>query len=351
MTQDQIPSPYLRPRRLRRTQGIRNMVRETRASAKALVYPLFIVEEENVKREISGLPGQYHYSPDRVTEGVAEAIEAGVESFLIFGLPAHKDEIGSGAWVDDGIVQQGIRAIRAQYPQVTIIADTCLCEYTSHGHCGPLPESVMKDPSKASPDDLCEAAAGPLNDPTIDLLAKTAVSQAKSGADIVAPSAMMDGQIAAIRTGLDNSGLDHISIMSYSAKYASAFYGPFREAADSAPSFGNRKGYQMDPHNSREAIRESMIDEEEGADFLMVKPALAYLDVLAKLRQSTDLPIAAYSVSGEYSMVKAAAAAAYIDEDAIVAEMASSIFRAGADVLISYYAKEIAQMIIRGDIG
>ncbi len=346
-----IPTPMLRPRRLRRTAGIRALTRETRISSQSLVYPLFVVEEEDLVREIPGLPGQFHYSPDRVCEGVAEAVDAGVDAFLIFGLPAEKDEIGSGAWIDDGIVQEGVRAIRSGFPDVTIVTDVCLCEYTSHGHCGPLPKSVITDPSTASEADLQEAAAGPLNDETIALLAKTAVSQAKAGANIVAPSAMMDGQIAAIRRGLDDAGLDSIPIMSYSAKYASAFYGPFREAAGSAPAFGNRKGYQMDPHNAREAIRESMIDEDEGADFLMVKPALPCLDVIARLRMETDLPLAAYSVSGEYSMVKAAAAAGYIDEKAIVDEMAIGVFRAGADILITYYAKEIARSIEAGDIG
>lgn len=351
MDTSNIPVPRFRPRRLRRTQGLRSLVRETRLSEKSLVYPLFVVEDTDLKREIPGLPGQYHYSPDRICEAVSESLEHGVVSFLIFGLPAGKDDIGSGAWAENGIVQQGVRAIRDQFPEVTIITDVCLCEYTSHGHCGPLPQSVMDDPTTASESDLREAAAGPLNDATIELLAKTAVSQALAGADIVAPSAMMDGQIAAIRQGLDDAGLDDIPVMSYSAKYASAFYGPFREAAGSAPAFGNRKGYQMDPHNAREAIRESMIDEDEGADFLMVKPALSYLDIISTLRGQTDLPIAAYSVSGEYSMIKAAAAAGYIDEKAIVDETAISVFRAGADILITYYAKEIADSIAAGDIG
>ena len=346
----ETPTPFTRPRRLRRTPGIRALTRETRLSASSLVYPLFVVEEHDVKREIPGLPGQYHYSPDRVCEAVAECLELGVSTFLLFGLPAEKDEIGSGAWADDGIVQQGVRAIRAAYPDVTIVTDVCLCEYTSHGHCGPLPESVMRDFEHAPEADKREAAAGPLNDATIKLLAKTAVSHARAGADIVAPSAMMDGQVAAIRAALDEAGFAHIPVMSYSAKYASAFYGPFREAAGSAPAFGNRKGYQMDPHNGREAIRESMIDEDEGADFLMVKPALAYLDVIASLREATDLPLVAYSVSGEYSLIKAAAAAGYVDEEAIVGECAVSIFRAGADILITYYAKELARMIAAGEI-
>ncbi len=350
MSSIDIPTPIARPRRLRYTAGIRDLTRETKLSLRSLIYPLFVVEEDNVKREINGLPGQYHYSPDRICEEVQACVDLGVTSFLIFGLPAKKDEIGSSAWAEDGVVQQGVRAIREQFPDVTIVTDVCLCEYTSHGHCGPLPKSVMLDPDHAPTSDLRKAAAGPINDITLELLAKTAVSQAYAGADIVAPSAMMDGQVAAIRAGLDEAGLEHIPVMSYSAKYASAFYGPFREAAGSAPAFGNRKGYQMDPHNAREAIRESMIDESEDADFLMVKPALSYLDILANLRQATDLPIAAYSVSGEYSMIKAAAAAGYIDEDAIVGEIAISIFRAGADILITYYAKEIAQMITSGKI-
>lgn len=323
----------IRPRRLRNNSAIRQLVRETRVSAQSLIYPLFIVEDKNVKQEISAMPGQYHYSPDRVGEAVKECLAVGVDKFLLFGLPAEKDALGSGAYADNGVVQQGLRAIREQFPEVLLIGDVCLCEYTSHGHCGALKGEYLD------------------NDATLELLAKTAVAQASAGADIVAPSAMADGQIEAIRAGLDAAGYFDTPIMSYSAKYASAFYGPFREAAESAPSFGDRKSYQMDSHNSREALKECAIDEGEGADFLMVKPALSYLDIITKVRQQTNLPLVAYSVSGEYSMIKAAAAAGLVDEHRIMCETAISIFRAGADILITYYAKELAEAMNNGDIG
>lgn len=321
------------PRRLRSFSALRGLVRETRVSPQSLVYPLFVVEEQNVRREIPSLPGQFHYSPDRVCEAVEESLAHGVNKFLLFGLPAHKDETGSGAWDPQGVVQQGLWAIRQRYPQVVLIGDVCLCEYTSHGHCGMLEGEVLD------------------NDKTLPLLAKTALSQAQAGADLIAPSAMADGQVRAIRSALDREGFAQTGILSYSAKYASAFYGPFRDAAGSAPSFGDRKSYQMDPHNLREALRECALDEAEGADCLMVKPALSYLDVIAKVRKSTHLPLAAYSVSGEYAMIKAAARAGLIDEYPAMCEAAVSIFRAGADILITYYARELAKAIVKGDMG
>ena len=323
-----------RPRRLRASAPLRHLVRETRVSPESLVWPLFTVEEPGVKREIPSLPGQYHWAPDRICEAVEQALAAGVDKFLLFGLPARKDERGSGAWVAEGVVQQALRAIRERYPEVLLIGDVCLCEYTSHGHCGVL-----------------DAAGQPDNDRTLPLLAATAVSQVQAGADMVAPSAMMDGQIGALRKGLDEMGFDGVPIMAYSAKYASAFYGPFRDAAGSAPAKGDRKGYQMDPHNVREAVRESLLDAQQGADILMVKPALAYLDVIARVKQATDLPLAAYSVSGEYAMLKAAAAAGFVDEHAVMCEMATGIFRAGADVLITYSALELAEAMRQGDVG
>lgn len=322
-----------RPRRLRNTAPLRSMVRETRMSAKSLIYPLFLVEQENTKQEISSMPGQYRYSPDRVGEVIEEYLDAGITSFLLFGIPSEKDEVGSGAYAEDGIVQQGIRLIKERYPEAFLIGDVCLCEYTSHGHCGKLDGEWLN------------------NDESLLLLQKTALSQVQAGIDMVAPSAMADFQIAAIRESLDEAGFTDAPIMSYSAKYSSAFYGPFRDAADSAPSFGDRKSYQMDPHNSREAIKESIIDEAEGADILMVKPAMAYLDIISKVKEATDLPLAAYSVSGEYSMIKAAGAAGLLDEYATLCEVATGIYRAGADILITYAAKELAGAIMKGDIG
>lgn len=322
-----------RPRRLRITPDIRGMVRETRLSPKSLILPLFVKEGENIKEEIPSLPGQYHYSPDRVCQAVEECLAKGVTKVILFGLPAKKDEIGSGAWAENGIVQQGIRVIKEKFPDVTVITDVCMCEYTSHGHCGIL-DGLTVD-----------------NDRTLDVLSKTALSHARAGADMVAPSDMMDGRVAAIRKILDDNNFINVPIMSYAAKYASAFYGPFRDAAGSAPSFGDRKGYQMDCHNVREALRECELDEIEGADILMVKPALSYLDVLCKVKAQFELPVAAYSVSGEYAMIKAAAKAGLIDEYSVMCESAVSIFRAGADILITYYAKELAEAIGKGDIG
>lgn len=322
-----------RPRRLRTTQELRSMVRETRMAPSSLIQPLFAIEGENVKQEIPSLPGQYHWSPDRIGEAVQDCIDAGVDKVILFGLPAEKDEIGSGAWAENGIVQQAVRAIKQQFPHVVVITDVCMCEYTSHGHCGIL----------------CGHAVD--NDKTLEVLAKTALSHAQAGADMVAPSDMMDGRVGVIRRVLDEHGFVDVPVMAYSAKYASAFYGPFRDAAGSAPSFGDRRSYQMDPHNVREALYECELDVREGADFLMVKPALSYLDVIAKVRERFDLPLVAYSVSGEYAMIKAAAAAGLIDEYRIMCESALSIYRAGADILITYYAKELADAMRKGEIG
>ena len=322
-----------RPRRLRTSPTLRSMMRETRMSPSSLIYPIFAIEGENIKNPIASLPGQFQWSPDRICEAIEECMQAGVEKVMLFGLPAHKDEIGSGAWAENGIVQQAIRAIKAKYPDFYVITDVCMCEYTSHGHCGILCDHYVD------------------NDKTLECLAKIALSHAQAGADMVAPSDMMDGRVAAIRKILDDNGFINIPIMAYSAKYASAFYGPFRDAAGSAPSFGDRKSYQMDPHNSREAMLECQLDAQEGADILMVKPALSYLDVIVKAKERFDLPLAAYSVSGEYAMIKAAAAADLVDEYRIMCESALSIYRAGAEILITYYAKELAQAMKKGDIG
>lgn len=322
-----------RPRRLRTGEVLRKAVRETRLSTDSLIQPLFIIEGNNIKKEISSLPGQYHYSPDMVGEAVENALKAGVKSVLLFGLPEHKDEKGTEAYNENGVLQQGIREIKQRYPQMQVITDICMCEYTSHGHCGIL-EGERVD-----------------NDRTLPYLEKIALSHARAGADIVAPSDMMDGRINALRTALDKNGFTDIPVMSYAVKYASSFYGPFREAAGSAPAFGDRKSYQMDYHNRREAVKEALLDVEEGADILMVKPALAYLDVIKEVREKTQLPLAAYSVSGEYAMIKAAASQGLIDEYGVMCESAVSIFRAGADILITYFAKEISEAIKKGDIG
>ncbi|MFT8887390.1 MAG: porphobilinogen synthase [Ethanoligenens sp.] len=322
-----------RPRRLRRTPVLRSLARETRLSPCALIWPLFIVEGQGIRREIPSLPGQYHYSPDKLPAAVEEALAAGVSAFLLFGLPALKDELGSGAYDPNGVVQQGLRLLRERFPHILLITDVCMCEYTSHGHCGILHGHEVD------------------NDATLPYIAKIALSHAQAGADIVAPSDMMDGRVAAIRRTLDSNSYSHIPILSYAVKYASAFYGPFRDAAGSAPAFGDRKGYQMDPHNVREALREAALDVREGADMLMVKPAMSYLDVVHAVRERFDLPLAAYSVSGEYAMIKAGAQAGLIDEYAILCESALSVFRAGADIYITYYAKELAQAIQKGDIG
>ena len=323
----------IRPRRLRTSDTLRRMVRETRVSPDSLIYPLFLVEGENIKEPIPSLEGQWRYSPDRVCEEIEECLNAGVSRVLLFGIPAHKDACGSSAWDPNGVVQQGIRAIKEKFPQCYVITDVCMCEYTDHGHCGILHDHEVD------------------NDKTLEVLAKTALSHAQAGADMVAPSDMMDGRIGAIREVLDDNGFTNVPIMSYSAKYASAFYGPFRDAAGSAPAFGDRRGYQMDPHNCREALKECALDVEEGADILMVKPALSYLDVIRECSDAFDLPMAAYSVSGEYAMIKAAGKAGLIDEHRVMCESALSIFRAGADILITYFAKELAQAMKQGELG
>ena len=323
----------IRPRRLRSSDTLRRMVRETRVSPESLIYPLFIVEGENIVEPIPSLDGQWRYSPDRVCEAVEACRAVGVNKVLLFGIPAHKDACGSEAWNPDGVVQQGIRAIKAKYPDCYVITDVCMCEYTDHGHCGILCGHTVD------------------NDKTLEVLAKTALSHVQAGADMVAPSDMMDGRVAAIREILDDNGYETVPIMAYSAKYASAFYGPFRDAAGSAPAFGDRRGYQMDPHNRREAIRECALDVEEGADILMVKPALSYLDIIREVSDTFDLPLCAYQVSGEYAMIKAAGAAGLIDEYRVMCESALSIFRAGAGILITYFAKELAEAMGKGDLG
>lgn len=316
-----------RPRRLRRRAPLRALVRETRLSSDDFVLPFFVCPGEGVRREVGSMPGVHNLSVDQVVREATEAFELGLQSILLFGLPESKDETATGAYHASGIVQQAIRAVRRALPEMIIIADTCLCEYTSHGHCGVIREGEV------------------LNDETLGLLARTAVSQAEAGADIIAPSAMMDGQVAAIREGLDEAGLEHIPIMSYAVKYASAFYGPFREAADSAPAFGDRRAYQMDAANAREAMREAELDYAEGADMLMVKPATVYLDILRAVRDRFDLPLAAYHVSGEYAMIKAAAARGWIDEERVMMETLTSIKRAGADIIITYYAREAVKAV------
>lgn len=317
----------IRMRRLRVNEAIRSLVRETTIDKSDLVYPVFIIEGENIKNPIDSMPGIFQYSIDRFDEELARIIEAGISSILIFGIPAHKDEIGSSGYDENGITQRAIRAIKQKAPNLLVIADVCLCEYTSHGHCGLIQGEKI------------------LNDETLPLLAKMAVSLAKAGADIIAPSDMMDARVSAIRTALDEFGFDNLMIMSYSAKFASAYYSPFRDAAHSAPSFGDRKTYQMDPANLKEAIRECEADIEEGADVIMVKPALAYLDVIREVANRTNYPIAAYNVSGEYSMVKAAALNGWIDEKRIVMENLIAIKRAGAKIIITYHALEVAKWL------
>ena len=324
----------VRPRRLRSGEIVRGMVRETRASRDSLIYPIFFEEGKNIKTPIDAMDGQFRYSPDRAKEIIDQCLSHGVNKVLLFGIPKEKDEKGSQAYAENGIVQQAVRAIKEEYgDSVYVVTDVCMCEYTSHGHCGILCGHDVD------------------NDETLKYLTATAVSHAEAGADMVAPSDMMDGRVAAIRDGLDDKGFKNVPIMSYAVKYASKFYGPFREAAGSAPSFGDRKTYQMDPHNVREAMREAMYDEEEGADILMVKPALSYLDVIKELSYNTNLPVATYSVSGEYSMIKNAGKAGLIDEYGIMCETTASMFRAGADIVITYYAMKAADAIVKGDIG
>ena len=318
-----------RPRRLRRSAAVRSLVREARLSRDDFVLPLFVCAGKGVRREVSSMPGVFNLSVDEATKEASSAFDKGVRSVILFGLPESKDELASGAYAEDGVVQQAIRTIRTAVPDLVVIADTCLCEYTSHGHCGVVRGREV------------------LNDESLELIARTALSQAEAGADIVGPSAMMDGQVAAIRETLDASGFEHIAIMAYAVKYASAFYGPFREAADSAPAFGDRRAYQMDPPNAREAMREAELDYSEGADILMVKPASVYLDILKMVRDRFDVPVAAYHVSGEYALIKAAAQKGWIDEERVMLETLTSIKRAGADIILTYYAREAIAALAR----
>lgn len=316
---------------------MRRMVRETRMDPSSLIYPMFVMDGENRIDEIGALPGQYRYTVDRTDAKIEELLEAGVGSIMLFGIPEHKDEMGTQAYAEDGIIQRAVSHIKNKYPEMLVITDVCLCEYTSHGHCGVV----------------CEFGHGHDvdNDSTLELLQKTAVSHAQAGSDMVAPSDMMDGRVAAIREALDDNGFKNTPIMSYAVKYASSFYGPFREAAGSAPSFGDRRSYQMDYHNRREGLREAILDVQEGADIIMVKPAMSYLDMVRDIYETVDVPVATYSVSGEYAMVMAASEQGWIDRDAIICEMAVSAYRAGASMYETYFAKEIAQFMKEGRIG
>ncbi|SDH35924.1 porphobilinogen synthase [Alteribacillus persepolensis] len=318
---------FHRHRRLRRSAGMRAMVRETILQKEDLIYPIFVVEGENVKNEVPSMPGVYQVSLDNLTEEMNQLEEHGVLSVIVFGVPNHKDDCGSEAYAENGIVQRAIRQIKRDHASLTVIADTCLCQYTDHGHCGVIEDGVI------------------LNDPSLELLTKTAVSQAEAGADVIAPSNMMDGFTAAIRQGLDEAGFTDIPIMSYAVKFASAFYGPFRDAAHSSPSFGDRKTYQMDPPNRLEALREAQSDLSEGADFLIVKPALSYLDIVRDVKDKTGVPVVAYNVSGEYAMIKAAAEKGWIDEKEVIMEKLTSMKRAGADLIVTYFALDAARWI------
>ncbi|MFI8575089.1 porphobilinogen synthase [Rossellomorea aquimaris] len=318
---------FNRHRRLRQSDHMRALVRETHLRKEDLIYPLFVVEGENIKNVVPSMPGVFHISLDNLKAEMDEVVALGIKSIILFGVPAEKDEAGTQAYHDHGIVQRATRFVKEHYPELVVIADTCLCQYTSHGHCG-----IVKDGKV-------------LNDPTLDLLAKTAVSQAEAGADIIAPSNMMDGFVAAIRHGLDEAGYHDVPIMSYAVKYSSSFYGPFRDAAHSTPQFGDRRTYQMDPANRLEALREAQSDIEEGADFLIVKPALSYLDIMREVKDRFNAPVVAYNVSGEYSMVKAAAQNGWVNEQEIVMEKLTSMKRAGADLIITYFAKDVANWL------
>ncbi len=323
--------PIYRPRRLRETETLRRMVRETVLTVDDFILPLFAVHGRGIRREIGSMPGNFHLSVDELVKEVKETAALGVPGVLLFGLPATKDAVGSEAYAKDGIVQQAVRAIKDAVSDLVVITDVCLCEYTSHGHCGVVERGRVK------------------NDPTLDLLAKTALSHAEAGADMVAPSDMMDGRVGAIREALDESGYEETPILAYSAKYASGFYGPFREAADSAPQFGDRRAYQMDPANADEALREVGLDLEEGADMIMIKPALPYLDVLWRVKAEFGVPVAAYNVSGEFAMVKAAARLGWLDEARVMMEMLTAIKRAGADLILTYFARDAARVLQQHD--
>lgn len=318
---------FNRHRRLRQSAAMRSMVRENHVHVEDLVYPLFVVEGENVRKEISSMPDVFHLSLDNLVGEIDEIVSLGIKSVLLFGVPVEKDECGTGAFHDHGIVQEATRLIKKHYPELIVIADTCLCEYTSHGHCGMVENGKV------------------LNDPSLKLLVDTAVSQARAGADIIAPSNMMDGFVAAIRAGLDEAGFEEVPIMSYAVKYSSSFYGPFREAAESTPQFGDRKTYQMDPANRLEAFREAESDVAEGADFLIVKPGMPYLDIVRDIKNNFTLPVVIYNVSGEYSMVKAAAQNGWVDEKSVVMEMLVGMKRAGADIIITYHSKDVARWL------
>ncbi len=319
--------PEYRPRRLRKNESLRSLIRETHLSPAQFVYPLFIMPGKNKREEISSMPGVFRVSVDQLANEAKECLQLGVNSVILFGLPEKKDAMGTGAHAKDGIIQRGIKELKNKAPELTVMTDVCLCEYTDHGHCGCLIGDTVD------------------NDATLEILAKTALSHAQAGADMVAPSDMMDGRVAEIRAALDENNFDMVPIMSYAVKYASAFYGPFRDAADCAPQFGDRRSYQMDPANSREALREATLDVDEGADILMVKPAVAYLDIISRLKDEFDLPIAAYHVSGEYAMIKAAAEKGWIDGDRVMAESLLSIKRAGADIILTYFAKDMARLL------
>jgi len=338
--------PATRLRRLRRTASLRDMVRETRLTPESLVYPLFVCPGEGVRKEVSSMPGVFNLSVDEAVREAKDAHALGVPAVILFGLPEKKDDVATGAWADDGIVQQAARAMKREIPELLMIGDVCLCEYMSHGHCGVVKPAVPKS--------LGAAVANPpvtgtdyeiVNDATLELLARTSVSLARAGIDIIAPSDMMDGRVAAIRKALDAASFENTPILSYAAKFASAFYGPFREAADSAPQFGDRRSYQMDGANLREAMREIALDVEEGADMIMVKPAMPYLDVIAAARDRFDLPIAAYQVSGEYAMIEAAARNNWIDRERVILESLTSIRRAGASIILTYFAKDAARLL------
>ncbi len=324
--------PEHRPRRLRRNENVRRLVRESRLTLDDLIYPIFVRHGENVVEEVPSMPGVFRYSVDRVADAVREVRDLGIPAVIIFGIPEHKDEVGSDTWSDEGIVQRTLRVLKREVPDIYLITDVCFCEYTSHGHCGVLHDHEVD------------------NDATLENLGKQVVSHAENGADMVAPSGMMDGMVKAIRSALDSAGFSHIPIMAYSAKFASAFYGPFRDAAESAPSFGDRRSYQMDPANSREALKEVLMDVQEGADVVMVKPALSYLDIISKVKEITLLPVCAYNVSGEYSMIRAAGRMGWIDEERVMVEALLSMKRAGADMIITYFAKDVARLINRNGI-
>ncbi|MEB3122435.1 MAG: porphobilinogen synthase [Snowella sp.] len=328
--------PITRPRRLRQSVPLRRMVRETVLTASDLIYPLFAVPGESIAKEVKSMPGVYQLSVDKIVEEAKQVYDLGIPAIILFGIPEDKDTEATGAWHDCGIVQKAATAVKNAVPELVVIADTCLCEYTGHGHCGYLQTGDL--------------TGRVLNDPTLELLKKTAVSQAKAGVDIIAPSGMMDGFVTTIREGLDEAGFEDIPILSYAAKYASAYYGPFRDAADSSPQFGDRRTYQMDPGNGREALKEVELDMLEGADMLMVKPALAYMDIIWRVKEMTNLPVAAYNVSGEYSMVKAAALNGWIDEKRVTLETLTGFKRSGADLILTYHAKEAVRWLNEGGL-